>query len=394
MTPQDIKDQYEALTLENSNAFIKNIRSAYADGSMGMPSLIGCLEKLLDAFQPIGRKICLTKGGMPDRDREQVVLHAKIAAALMVILQGNKSYPKLRDMTLLFLTYAAAVVKKEYGFAGMFLDVMNYRILETGLDWRTLQDATSLDILCYKMAEGIRFDRESPEGFTFVGKGVAELKDGVLRVCSSDAGAAGSRAFSVVDGRMEVATRNVREERLKMSEQDDAEALARFAATFLKAQEGYVAPAPKAKEYQVGDVVTIKFTTVDDFECEILGQGWKTVGKIIDEELVKGTWTRHIIPYLYDGDCIENAVVVGKEDGYYAYSIKDSYRAYALKSAEGDLRKNTVMEAEVLEVRPDLYEEGRIIWMTPSGYGGISYPLTGRGPSAFTSREATTKRAS
>ena len=377
MTLLDIRNQYESLTLDSSKAFIKSIRSASTDASINTLSLISCLEKFLEDFRPLGKKLCLSMGQMSDDDREQLILHGKIAVALMIVLQNSKMYSNLTEKTLLFLTYAAAVVKKEYGFAEMFLDTLTYPIVETGLDWYTLQDATSLEILCYKIKGGIRFDKREAKPFSFAGKGVVELKDGVFHICSSDTCAAGSKAFAVVDGRIEVVTRNVREERLKMSEQDDVEVLARFAASFLKAQEGYVTPAPKVKEYQIGDIVTIKFTTVDSFECEILGQGEDTVGKVVDEELVKGIWTRHIIRYLCDDDCIEKAVIIGEEDGHYLYSIKDSYRAYALRCAKEDQRNNIVIEAKVVEVRPDLYEEGRIIWMTPSGYGGISFPLKG-----------------
>ncbi|MBR4133984.1 MAG: WYL domain-containing protein [Bacteroidales bacterium] len=317
-------------------------------------------------------------GQMSDDDREQLVLHGKIAAALMLVLQNSMSSLNLRDKTLLFLTYASAVVKNEYGFARMFLDVLNCRVLDTGLDWYTLEDATSLDILCYKMAEGIRFEKGSSDKFSFVGMGEAICRKGVLRICSSDAGELGSRAFAILDDRLEVVTRNVREERLKGSEQNDAEALARFAATFLRTQDEYAVAGPKEREYKVGDVVAVRFSTVDNFECVIVDQSMSVMGRVVDEELVKGTWTRNVIPYLFDGDCIKDAKIIGTDGDDFLISIRDAYLAYALKCAREDHKNNVIMEAVVSEVKPDMYAEGRVTWMTPSGYGGISFPLNGR----------------
>ena len=151
---------------------------------------------------------------MTNQDREILTLYGKIAGAMMIILQQSRSYSDLREKTLLFLAYSAASVKTKYDFAAFFMDALCYRILETGLDWRTLEDSASLDVICYKLTEGIRFDKGRSEAFAFVGKGKAECRDGRLRVCSADVGETGNRAFSVFDDRIEVLTRNIRDERL------------------------------------------------------------------------------------------------------------------------------------------------------------------------------------
>ncbi|MBQ2485715.1 MAG: WYL domain-containing protein, partial [Candidatus Methanomethylophilus sp.] len=301
--------------------------------------------------------------------------------AMMILLQQSRSYSDLREKTLLFLTYSAAVVRSKYDFTALFMDALCYRIVETGLDWRMLADAPSLDLLCYKIADGMRFDRSRSESFRLAGKGKVECRDGKLRVCSSDVGEAGNVAFSVFDGRIEVVTRNAREEKLKSSEQDNVASLAAFADTFLGAQDAFVIAPSRGPELKVGDVVGIKVTSMSEDEmtlyCEVVDRERTISGEIVNEELVKGTWTRNLIPYVYEGDCIRGAVVVDKKDGGYLFSIRDSYLAYARQRAMDDDKNSVVMEAVVSEVKRDWYD-GRIVWMTPSGYGGVSLLMEGR----------------
>lgn len=376
MTLQDLKTQYDALTLERSKPFIKCVHAAFADESIGSLALIGFLEKILEDFAPEGRRICSRPGQMSPKDRERIILHGKVAAALMIILQSTKSYSSLREKTLLFLTYAAAVVKKEYGYAGMFLDTLSRGVVDSGLDWHALQEAQSLDVLCYAIKEGIRFEKGRREPFSFTGKGKAECRDGAFRICSSDVGEAGSTAFSACDGRIAVVTRNVREEKLKVSERDDVETLARFADMFLKTQDEYVASAPKARQYKKGDVVDIMISG-ENLSCVIVDRNKNVTGRIVDEELMRGTTTKDLDRYLCLYDCIRNAVIVDMDEEGVLFSIRDAYMAYALARAREDDRRCVVMEAVVTGIRDDLYD-GRITWMTPTGYGGISFPLPGR----------------
>ena len=376
MTLQDLKNQYDSLTLERSKLFIKNIHTVFVDESISRKDLIGFLEKSLEDFAPEGRRICSQPGQMSSKNRERISLHGKIVAALMIILQNTRSYTTLREKTLLFLTYSAAVVKKEYDFTEMFLDVLSWRIVATGLDWHALQEAQSLDILCHALKEGLRFDKGCSEPFSFIGKGKAECRDGGFRICSSDVGEAGSTAFTFCNERIAVVTRNVREEKLKASERDEVETLARFTDMFMKTQDEYVAPAPKAREYKNGDVVDIMITG-ENLACVIVDANKDVKGRIVDEELMRGTTTKDLDRYLCLYDCIRNAVIVDMDEEGFIFSIRDTYMTYALERAKDDDRKCVVMEAVVTGIRDDLYD-GRITWMTPSGYGGISFPLQGR----------------
>lgn len=378
MILQELKSQYDSLSPEKGKAFIRSIRSALAEEGISTISIIGVLDGIQKAFRQEGRRLCLLGERMTDQERARIILHGKIAAAQMLLLQKSRSQEGLKESTLLFLTYAAAVVKKDYEYVNRFLDVLSFRIIDTGLDWQALEDAPSLDVLCYKLFRGIRIDDDGYDPFFVEGKGTAECVAGCFQVCSSDVREAENKAFSVSGNGIEVLTRNVREERLKVSDQDDVETLARFAATFIKTQDEYMAALPRMFEYETGDVVDIQFTDVDAGRCVIVDTGKSVKGRIIeDEELVKGTLTKDVIPYLYDGDCIRGAVIAGKEGEDYLFSIREAYQDYALKCAREDERNNAIMVAEVTGIRNDLYD-GRITWMTPSGYGGISFVPEGR----------------
>lgn len=381
MTLKDLETQFASLTPEKGKVFIKSIHSAFSGGEINTLSLLGFLERVLAEFTQEGRRICSQRGLMSTADRDSLTLYGKVVGAMMIILQKSRSYSDLREKTLLFLTYSAAVVKTKYDFAAFFMDALCYRILETGLDWRSLEDSPSLDMLCYKLEEGMRFDKGHSESFGLTGKGKVECRDGRFRVCSSDVGEAGNRAFSVFDDRIEVVTRNTREERLKSSGQDNVEALWEFADTFLKTQDTFVKAASKKRDYKEGDVVDIIVTSMSNDEstlyCRVVDLDQEVTGEILNEELVKGTWTKNLIRYVCNGDCIRGAIVMGKENGKYLFSIRDAYLAYARRRAGEDDRNAVVMEAVVTDVKKDWYE-GRVIWMTPVGYGGVSFLPAGR----------------
>ena len=369
MTLQEFKAQFDALKPERADSFIRSIHAATAERSVTPQQLIHFLDGIIDDFVPNWKAA----------DRKQLTLYGKILAALMIVLQQTRSFERLTERTRLLLTWCAAVVKKEYDYVALFLDALNYRVVEIGVDWSALHNAATLDIICHHLCHGIRFDKRDSSMFTYLGKGCLDCMDGFLQLGSSDAGVSGITAFTVSD-RIDVYTRNAREEKLKESEQDDVEALARFADTFRRRQEVFVKVEPNEEEYEVGQIVDIKFIGYsdenDDFICEIVGPGRRIRGKILDEELVRGTWTRHLKPYLLGEDCIRNTRIVGKEGKEFLFSIKDAYQDYARNCALDDQNKNTVMEAVVTELIPQY--GGRVIWMTPSGYGGISFLLEGR----------------
>ncbi len=72
--------------------------------------------------------------------------------------------------------------------------------------------------------------------FSYAGKGFVSCKDGIVTISTTDQTENRSTAFTVADGRVEVATRNVKEERLKAADRDEADELGVFAEEFVKAQ--------------------------------------------------------------------------------------------------------------------------------------------------------------
>lgn len=380
MTLKELDNLYASLTLETERGFIKGIHAAFISEDISTLSLLGFLERILTDFQPEGRRICAQRGEISAQDRDIISLHGKIVAAMMLILQQTKSNADLRAKTQLFLSYSAAIVKTKYDFAALFLDTLNYRIEETGLSWRAVKE-DSLDVLCYALERGIKFDKKHSEFFSFSGNGRIECRDGRLKLCSSDVVEAGNRAFSILNDRISVITRNTREERLKASSQDDAESLSAFADTFIQTQDSFPKERPQKKTIKPGDKVGIMVTGLsEDGEtilCSTVNSDEPVEGEIINEELVKGTWTRNLIPYLFDGDCIRDAIIVEKGEDYCLFSIREAYVSYARRKADEDSRNNVIMEAVVSEVKKEWYD-GRITWMTPTGYGGVSLLLPDR----------------
>ena len=174
-------------------------------------------------------------------------------------------------------------------------------------------------------------------------------------------------AFSVADGKVEVATRNVREERLKATERDEADLLGDFAEEFVKAQRRII---PRRKTLSEGDRVTITDIR-EDAEGHIL---CKPVGDdaeempLFNDELVAGTDVCDLLPYLYANDFIAGARVESDADGI-GISIREAYRAFAVQSAESARRNNLFFKGRVLYIDES---KQRIFWMTAGGFFGIS----------------------
>lgn len=228
MTLLELDSLYSTLTPTGGTEFIRAIRAADRDPQISALLLLGKLERFIAEFRPEGKRICDVGAFMTQADRDALTLHGRIVAALLLVLHRTSSFSRLREYTLLFLEYASAVVRTKYDFLTTALDVICYPARTLGIDWHIVQDATSLDLLSYKLIEGIRFDRSAGEPFVFQGRGRVFCRDGVLSVCSSEALESGARAFSICGERVFVVTRNVRDEKIKSMEQFDATSLRSF----------------------------------------------------------------------------------------------------------------------------------------------------------------------
>ena len=253
MTLLELETQYANLTPSGASEFIQSIRAVDKDPDVSTLLLVGKLEQFIAKFRAEGKRICASGASMSQDDRDRLTLHGRIIAAFLVILHRTNSVSALREYTLLFLEYASAVVRTKYDYLSTALDVISYRITALGIDYHVVRDTSSLDLLSYKLIEGLRFDKTRGETFSFQGWGRVLCRDGKLSVCSSDALESGAKAFSICGERVSVMTRNIRDEKLKSTEQFDAGALRSFADTFLRSLlRRYVPSRPERERPERG----------------------------------------------------------------------------------------------------------------------------------------------
>ena len=293
MNIRDLDEQYSCLNASDGASFIKNIHAAKNDTGISTLSLIGFLDRTITGFLPEGRRICEAAPDLSPQEKEILTLHGKIICSAILVCHSTKTMAEVREKTLLFLEYASALVKTRYDFVQTAVNVLSYPITVTGLDWKTVQDASSLDIISYKLTTGIRFDKAKPDYFLFSGKGKVSCNKGVLSIASAEVGEAGAKAYTLFGDTVDVITRNTRDEKLKSSDQRNVEALASFASTFTKTQEGFVKGRMRVKEYSSGDTVNIIVRDLAGGEvlCEVLDPDNPLKGTIVNEELIRGTRT-------------------------------------------------------------------------------------------------------
>ncbi len=276
---------------------------------------------------------------------------------------------------LTFLSQASRSFGGEIDFVGMVLDIIGYRIDELRGDiWN---ERCSLDVKCYRILDNIGKKKTRAKDFLFEGKGKAVLRNGRMTICPTEVGENGSVAFSIANGRIEVLTRNVRDERLRETDRNDPVAMAAFVETFVRMQDKYHPFSQSSGGYEDGDRVDISITGIDDDDticCRVPDSGHPISGRILNEELIPGIRPTDLVPYFFEEDVIHGAVLRQQDEGN-TFSIKDAYTEYAIKKAGRDSRKETVMACRVLRVNEP---RGRITWMTPHGYGGLSYLFPGR----------------
>lgn len=203
--------------------------------------------------------------------------------------------------------------------------------------------------------------------FSYAGKGFVSCKDGIVTISTTALTENRSVAFAVADGKVEVATRNVKEERLKATDRDEADLLGDFAEEFVQAQRRII---PRRKTLSEGDLVTITGIREDEKRhlwCKLAGDETEEMA-LFNDELVTGTDVLDLVPYLYGNDFIAGARVESDDDGL-GISIREAYKAFAIQGAERARRNRLFFQGRVLYVDED---RQRILWMTACGFFGIS----------------------
>ena len=202
--------------------------------------------------------------------------------------------------------------------------------------------------------------------FYYAGKGFVSCKDGIVTISTTDLTENRAIAFTVADGKVAVATRNVREERMKATERDEADLLGDFAEEFVKAQRRII---PRRKTLAEGDRITITGIREagDRLWCKQVGEEDEELC-LFDDELVVGTYVKDLLPYLYEDDIIVGARVESDAAGI-GISIRGAYREFAVQNAQIALRNKHFFKGRVLYVDEEMQ---RIFWMTACGFFGIS----------------------
>lgn len=211
--------------------------------------------------------------------------------------------------------------------------------------------------------------------FTFAGKGFVSCRDGVASISLMDQTENRSIAFTVAEGTVEVVTRNVREERLKATERDEADVLQDFADGFVAAQRRII---PRSKQALMeGNKVTVTGIHEDAegvLWCKPVGAVEEMI--LFDDELVAGTYVRDLFPYLYENDFIKGARVDADDAGL-GISIRDAYLQFAVQEAQIASRNRHFFMGRVLDVDQQMK---RVLWMTAGGFLGISRIKEGMDP--------------
>ena len=211
--------------------------------------------------------------------------------------------------------------------------------------------------------------------FSYAGKGFVSYRDGVVTIATTDQTENRAVAFSVMGGAVEVATRNVREERLKATERDEADALQDFADSFVEAQRRII---PRRQTLSEGDRVTvtdIHENNEGELWCKVVGVDVEEM-LLFDDELVVGTYVKDLYTYLYENDFIAGARVESDADGL-GISIREAYLAFAIQHAQIASRNKHYFKGRVVFVDEKMQ---RIFWLAAGGFFGISRMREGLKP--------------
>jgi len=383
MTQQQLDELWQqAKESKNADEFIKGVWATVLDDSINKQQLQVILGRYCEEFLPEGMAICARGDLMSADDKELLTLHGRVLAAQMLLLLDTHSMNALRDQMIMFMEYASFVVRSDYDLIGKVVDTLAYNFLELGYDWSIVENATSLDVLAYRICSQSRMAKSQPNKFEVNGAGQVCLDAGVLQVKSSTGPDTSAKAFEVAKGRIQILTPNIRTERLKASCVNEADKLDEFSSVFKATQTETAknANAGTARDIRVGDKVTIKILNIetDDegypvVKCAALESKDMAEGVVQNEELIKGTYTEDLADFFFEGDCIENAIVVESGENP-VFSIKKAYHDFAAAKAGADDRNLAFFEAKALDIREDF---DRIFWMTAGGYGAISFGIEG-----------------
>lgn len=380
MTIQQLEAKYKETTPGTVNSFIWDVRTCMTSKSVASLQLLSLLSRIIKEFKPKAQAICDSALPVDENSENEVFMHAKILCAQMLLLQSIHSYRELSEKILLLLEWSSCIGSSKEDVAAVAIKCLSRQCTNTGLTWDVIRNAMSMNFLAYHVISRGVFDGAELDSLSYNGNGSVSIEKGTVYVSSSLGWAGGAKAWEECRSALTVYTRNTRDERLKASYLNNADQLTLFARTFIDSQNSASTNQVNAiHEMKVGDTVTLRCEDIDSNEQPylLLASAMHTAkgknGYILNEELIKGTWTEDLLPYIFIGDCIKGATVMNLE-GEPEFSIKDCYMSFAKKTAEEDLRNSTIFEAVATYISTEI---GRINWITAGGYGAISLMIDG-----------------
>lgn len=324
------------------------------------------------------RAIGMRIGQCTSEERETIHRAARLVACTITVLVESHSRKKAREMALLLLEYASYVVCSAYDLVGLATKCLSFPIIDPGFSWIGIEVATSADMLVYNMVNNAVFNTDKPfERLSVGGNGSISLSDGVLRVSSTPKWEAGTKAFSMYDDAIEVCTKNSRDEKIKMSNIDDAVALDDFARVFAFSQTNGsrqrhangIRRLVKGEKYAISQIKK----EGERLYCTALGTTYDGKCELCDEELTKGIFTLDLYDQelIYENDCIEGAVLTDVSEPP-LFSIKDAYTRYSKETADRDIVDGRLYEARIVDFfEGTSKDKDRAILLSDKGYGGL-----------------------
>lgn len=381
MTRQELEKKYRECTQDLFPSFMAAVKKAHANKEMTELEIQSMMCGLIDGQIALCRSYGEKGANMSPSERDAINLCSRLIACCMVLLAKTRSRMEMRSRSLLLIEFASYTISSVYGIADLAVKCISYAILDPGFSWTMIETCSSAEMLVYKMISGCVFDtKDKLPKISLNGAGSINIYDGNISISSAPVWEPSVKSLGILDDKIEICTRKDRDERLKAIDADNAQAIESFARTFMMSQEeSSKAKGPTVRESLVpGGKYAIR---IDDrkgnegeeyLSCRALGTGYEEDCKIIEEELVKGIYTSHLIPYFYEQDCINGAVLAGGSVPP-LFSIKDAYLRYAKKTSEDDRINKRVFEARITSIfrNNEDPERDRLILLSDKGYGGL-----------------------
>lgn len=367
---EEIYEGFRNLTPENVEDFLSQVRTLAKEDSFGIPAVI---RDIIDGFIPSVQD--RYQGAKTQEDRSDLLMKAQVVAGYL-LLYGQTSGQEFQQKYLLLLEILSLLSPRStWMLSDKALDCLTGKVSSLGYTWLDITSNLSADILAYKITK----EKSLTDGDcwdSFEKKGSLVIKDGEVRLSAYPETQSEGLVcpFSVCGERLKLYVKDSREERLKASKAGNINSIEAFISNFSTCQQSF-RPSQKEtlKKYSEGDRMSVRITGLDkdgNMLVSTIDPAFKTVkGHIMDETLVVGLNVSDLIPYLAEGNCIEDVLLDYMDSDEGVFSIYGAYVDYADKQANFARRNSTLFLAKAVNI----YGTDRINWISYNGIGMISF---------------------